>query len=84
MGIERDESQGPAASAPDTKDGLYPTLDGDLGHQSSGDTDSLPNSNEPHPQGAEAAVSEPKQGTDDSDLEDAGLDEEGRPTGGNF
>jgi len=68
MGIEnsRPESayQGPAATAPDTEDGLYPDADGDLGHKADGDTAALPASNEPRAAGVDAAESEPKQGTD--------------------
>jgi len=88
MGIERNRpgksDQGPAASAPDTEDGLYPDTDGDLGHQSDGDTTPLPNSNEPHTSGVDTAVSTSKPVAEDPPLEDSDLADEGRPTGADF
>ena len=78
-----DSGMGPASSAPDTDDGLYPDTDGDLAHRSDGDSDPLPNSNEPKTSGVDAAVSEPKQGTEDPATPESGLDDGLRPTGGN-
>lgn len=76
-----DSGQGPAITAPDTEDGLYPDTNGDLAHRSDGDTDPLPGTTEPKTSSPEATESEPNQATNSPDKRDSGLDDEGRPTG---